>query len=157
MEDRLAHLRRMLGMLARGEEPYGGGRFDAKYLEIDQGDAQVLSAALDELEQRRASVTTGGPPPAFTETWENGPSSRPPTAPPEELVVALPVSDEEADAAPMGKGRISYRDCEGCGRSHPAWISCEAERQTGEGEVREMVVRATDKRDIPPSGWSYQH
>lgn len=37
----------------------------------------------NELALRRASVTTGGPAPAFTEGWERGESSRPSTAPPE--------------------------------------------------------------------------
>jgi hypothetical protein len=78
-----------------------------------------------ELEARRASVTTGGLPAPFTEGWERGDSSRPPTAPPEpeELVVALPVSDEQAAELP------EYV-CEDCGQPHPAWISCEAERRT---------------------------
>lgn len=43
-----------------------------------------------ELEIRRATVTTGGPAPALTQQWENGPSTRPPTAPPEPEVVQLP-------------------------------------------------------------------
>jgi hypothetical protein len=144
MEDRLAHLRRMLGMLARGEEPYGGGRFDAKYLEIDQGDAQVLSAALDELEQRRASVTTGGPPPAFTETWENGPSSRPPTAPPEELVVALPVTEEELEAPRLASIDRLY-DAYRADPSEGGALPCGCE-----GPSATCADRAIDMGEKPP-------
>ena len=41
-----------------------------------------LAAVVDELIDRRARVTTGGPAPAMTppEVWRNGPSSRPSTA-----------------------------------------------------------------------------
>lgn len=51
--------------------------------------AEVLELRA-ELEQRRASVTTGGPPPGITPGWTRGPSSRPSTAPPEPEEVELP-------------------------------------------------------------------
>lgn len=85
--------------------------------------ARWISDLQNEVAVRRASVTTGGLPAPFTEGWERGDSSRPPTAPPEELMVALPVSDEQAAELP------EYV-CEDCGQPHPAWISCEAERRT---------------------------
>jgi hypothetical protein len=75
-----------------------------------------------ELAARRASVTTGGPGAAYNEYgWQNGPSSRPPTAPPEPEEVELPVSDEQV-------GELQYGTCEDCGHPHPAWIGCEAEK-----------------------------
>lgn len=89
-----------------------------KGLLIHRDDAQAL---LDELDRYRTNVTTGGPGVPFTEQWENGPSSRPSTAPPEEVVVALP----------EGFGALRYGTCEDCGHPHPAWISCEAEARVG--------------------------
>lgn len=59
--------------------------------------AAVLAAEVQklrkELERYRSTVTTGGPPPASTEDWRNGPSSRPSTAPPDPEVVQLPAVD----------------------------------------------------------------
>jgi len=68
-----------------------------------------------ELEARRATVTTGGPGVPFTETWENGPNSRPPTAPPEPVVVQLPTPDKGATKCNCG-GVLSH--AENC----PEWV-----------------------------------
>lgn len=65
-------------------------------LDLDDGQwiVDALAAEVrrlrDEVDRYRAHVTTGGPGVPFTEQWENGPSSRPSTAPPEAVVVALP-------------------------------------------------------------------
>ena len=47
-----------------------------------------------ELATYRERVTTGGPPPGFTEDWRNGASSRPSTAPPLPDEVELPGEEE---------------------------------------------------------------
>lgn len=78
---------------------------------IHRDDARALLDELDalraELDQYRERVTTGGPPAPFTPDWQPGDSSRAPTAPPEEIVVALPVSDEELMARTRKPGWIS--------------------------------------------------
>lgn len=80
-----------------------------------------------ELATYRETVTTGGPGVPFTEGWERGDSSRPPTAPPEEITVALPVSDEQAAFLCTDLDAVEYAPCPDCGHPHPAWISCEDE------------------------------
>lgn len=96
---------------------------NARLRVVSEATERMVRDVLEQNQLLRERVTTGGPPAPFTENWERGDSSRPPTAPPEELVVALPVSDEEVEII------ARYGDCESCRLPHPPWISCEQERQ----------------------------
>lgn len=89
---------------------------------IGWDDARALLDELDalrkELERYRKTATIGGPPPKVTPCWEPGDSSRPSTAPPEEISVALPVSDEEAETMPSCTCRGIFSHDETC----PRWV-----------------------------------
>lgn len=72
-----------------------------------------------ELDRYRSSVTTGGPPAPITEGWTPGDSSRPPTAPPEELVVSMLLTDEEAAQVAGRKRLLHWRAYGGQGEPPP--------------------------------------